>query len=142
MKIIKWVVSLFNKYFRKPKSEPVVYQEFRTDPIVFIKGNPETSVTVEQEESQPEDITSIKVEEVVQTLESIVEDVTGSVVVELKETLESVIEEVVNPIEDLPEVIENEEVEKQVSEVVENVDTTPKETKKKSNRRSKSKKKS
>jgi hypothetical protein len=141
MKIIKWVVSLFNKYFRKPKSEPVVYQEFRTDPIVFIKGNPETSVTVEQEESQPEDITSIKVEEVVQTLESIVEDVTGSVVVELKETLESVIEEVVNPIEDLPEVIENKEV-KQVSDVVENVDTTPKETKKKSTRRSKSKKKS
>jgi hypothetical protein len=131
MKIIKWVVSLFNKYFGKPKSEPLVYQEFRTDPIVFIKGNPEKSVTVEQEESQPEDITSIKVEEVVQTLESIVEDVTGSVVVELKETLESVIEEVVNPIEDGPEDIEN-------KEIVKNVDT--KETKKKSTRRSKKKK--
>lgn len=74
MKIVKWLVSLFNKLVnkQKPEQEPKVLpekqKEMKTDPIVFVKGSPEVEVTVLQEGTLPEDfsdspLTKVSVEQ-------------------------------------------------------------------------------
>jgi hypothetical protein len=156
MKIVKWVVSLFNRLLNKQKptpSNPVVHQELKTDPIVFIKGSPEKTVVVEQEETQPEDISNnIKVEEIEKPMESFVENITDDIKVEASDNLVEITKRFTELVTEIP-----------VSEIKEVVDslkpkspttkpdkktkseTKPeevKETKKKPTRRSKSKKKS
>lgn len=163
MKIVKFLVSLFNKLFNKQKtvsSKPLVHQELKTDPIVFIKGSPEKNVVVKQEETQPEDISNVQIDEVEKTVESFVESLSGDVKVEVSDDLV----EVTKRFTELVAEISVPEIKESIEEAVESLDiasetpvdpvTKPekksrsetseevKETKKKPTRRGKSKKKS